>query len=119
MQIAVLIIGIDCVQVRNAIALTELIERVKATMAVDIVTATMAVEKVMETGSKSIPESLMNLPRDFTPELLRYNSIEPEPKLKKPLWFQGSEKANFRVPSKKQNSKYNQRSKLRNNKHKK
>lgn len=109
-QIAVLIIGIDCVQVRNAIALTEFIETVKATMAVEIVTAT---------GSKSLPESLINKPRDFTAKLLPYDFIEPEPKVKKPLWFQGSEKVNFTVPGKKQNNKYNQRSKLRNNKHKK
>lgn len=69
-------------------------------------------------------EKLINEPITFPIRNYRLDYLtEPffleESRIKQRLWFQGSENVKIRIPGKKQNDKYNQRRKLRNNKHKK
>lgn len=75
--------------------------------------------EVIDMGGKLKEEPLTFPISNYDLSILDLIIDHQEPKIKKALWFQGSDKVDIKVSGKKQSSKYNQRRKLRNNKHKK
>lgn len=75
--------------------------------------------EIIDTSEKLKEEPLTFPIRNYDLNFIDPIIVNQEPRIKKPLWFQGSDNVDIRVPGKKQNVQYNQRAKLRNNKHKK
>lgn len=76
--------------------------------------------EIVDINDRKLKEEPLTFPiRNYDLNFIDPLIYRQEPRIKKPLWFQGSDNVDMRVSGKKQNIQYNQRAKLRNNKHKK